>query len=125
MVADACGARVPCLIWVLEPVGFGDVMMDGVVPAPSGAAARSVQDLRPIVRGDTGFWEPAARHQLKLGRGAPPHCSGDLFEGGVAESSQNVVDPTRQFASDRQVGSLATETFFDLKVVGVVGGAGA
>jgi hypothetical protein len=30
---DGCGARVPCLIWVLEPVGFGDVMIDGVCPA--------------------------------------------------------------------------------------------
>ena len=55
MVPDGCDARVPCLIWVLEPVGFGDVMMDGVCPAAGGAAARSVQDHRLKVRGDTGF----------------------------------------------------------------------
>lgn len=55
MVPDGCDARVPCLIWVLELVGFGDMMMDGVCPAASGAAARSVQDHRPKVRGDTGF----------------------------------------------------------------------
>ena len=90
-----CGARVPWVIWVLEPLGFGDMMMDGVCPAVSGAAARSVQDHRPKVRGDTGFWELAARHQLSLGLGAPRHRSGDLFEPGVAKPTQDVVDPAR------------------------------
>ena len=29
-VTVTCGVRVPCLIWVLEPVGFSNVMLDWV-----------------------------------------------------------------------------------------------
>jgi hypothetical protein len=67
----------------------------GYVPAVSGAAARSVQDHRPEVRGDMGCWEPAARHQVSVGRGAPRHRSGDFFRGGVAEPARDDAEAGR------------------------------
>jgi hypothetical protein len=57
-----CGARVPCLIWVLEHLGVpGDVMIDGVCPAVGGAAARSFRDLRSGT-GVTGSIGSRPRH---------------------------------------------------------------
>lgn len=117
---DGCGARVPCLIWVLEPVGFGDVMIDGVCPAGTGAAARSFRDLRSET-GVTGLSrELAAAHQ-ELGLDAPSHRSGLFFPSLVAEVAQDVMDPAGQFAGHRQRRPVRSEPFFDLEVVVVVG----
>lgn len=69
-VADGCGARVPGLVWVLKPVGFGDVMMDGVCPARGVPPLDLSRAAGPRVRGDMGLRELAARHQVNSGLGA-------------------------------------------------------
>ena len=93
-----CGVRVPCLIWVLEPVGFGDVMVDWVCPCDECVAAHSFQDLETNVSDVGGIRELATRHQLSLGLGTPRHRSHDFLECGVAEFTQNVVDSACEFA---------------------------
>ena len=104
-VARGC----PALIWVLEPVGFGDVMMDGVCPA-EGVQPLDLSGAAGPKSGVTwGLGEPAARHQLNW-VSAPRHRSGDLLPGGVAEFPQNVVDPAGEFAGHRQVGPFCTDT---------------
>ena len=72
-----------------------------------------------------GLREPAARHQVNLGLSAPRHRSGDLLPGGVAEFTQDVVDPAGEFAGDRQVGPFRSETLADVEEVAVIMGGGA
>ena len=93
-----CGVRVPCLIWVLEPVWFGDVMVDWVCPCDECVAAHSFQDLETNVSGFGGIREPATRHQLSLGLGTPRHCSHGFCECGVAEFTQDVMYFACEFA---------------------------
>lgn len=116
MGSDGCGARVPCLIWVLEPVGFGDVMMDGGCPA-TGVQPLVLSRATGAEAGVTwgcGSWLHGIR--MNAGLGAPSHRSGDGLPGGVAEAPQNVVDPARQFAGHRQVGPLGTDTLPDVEI---------
>jgi hypothetical protein len=94
-------ARVPGLIWVLEPDGFGDMMLDGVCPvAGVVAAARSFRDHRLEVGMTGDLREPTAGHRCHLGCDASAHRSGCLDPGVVAQLSEGVMDPPGQFASD-------------------------
>ena len=90
----------------------------GYVPAVSGAAARSVQDHRPEVRGDMGCWEPAARHQVSVGRGAPRHRSGDFFRGGVAEPARDDAEAGRVWPFPSEDHIQATLTLVECLLTG-------